>query len=229
MDAAGGVDKIRSLLMDANRLAKSNAKILSEVSYPGTVSQLTSQAMDILDQEAHETEQLIERQPHLAESRPPSHVANQSLIANAGQYDATLKQAAGSDAMVRTKWEEWRNMIEILSGGEVSCLLTLGPNSSRISSPTTSRPPRRAVAVLPPCLLLSALCVRPSRTSMTVLRTVLPSLPRRARSRSKTMCVPQCCRRQLAWPMADQVMSSPSGLRASLKRPCPSMTVSAMA
>lgn len=32
VDAAGGADKIRSLLMDVNRLAKSNAKILSEVS-----------------------------------------------------------------------------------------------------------------------------------------------------------------------------------------------------
>lgn len=108
VDAAGGADKIRGLLMEVNRLAKSNAKLLSE-------------AMDILDQEAHETEQLIERQPQLAETRPPSHIANQQLIGMAGQYDATIKQAASSDATVRGKWEEWRNMIEILSGGEVSC------------------------------------------------------------------------------------------------------------
>ncbi|WOO78376.1 pH-response regulator protein palA/RIM20 [Vanrija pseudolonga] len=105
VDAAGGADKIRGLLMEVNRLAKSNAKLLSE-------------AMDILDQEAHETEQLIERQPQLAETRPPSHIANQQLIGMAGQYDATIKQAASSDATVRGKWEEWRNMIEILSGGE---------------------------------------------------------------------------------------------------------------
>ncbi|EJT53233.1 hypothetical protein A1Q1_07157 [Trichosporon asahii var. asahii CBS 2479] len=78
VDAAGGADKIRSLLMDVNRLSKSNAKILSE--------------------EAHETEQLVERQPHVAETRPPSHVANASLIQMAGQYDGTLKQAAQSDA-----------------------------------------------------------------------------------------------------------------------------------
>lgn len=76
--------------------------------------------MDILDQEAHETEQLIESQPHLSETRPPSHIANASLIQMAGQYDGTLKQAAQSDTTVRAKWEEWRNMIEILSGGEVS-------------------------------------------------------------------------------------------------------------
>lgn len=105
VDAAGGADKIRSLLMDVNRLSKSNAKILSD-------------AMDILDQEATETEQLIERQPHLADSRPPSHIANAHLISMAGQYDATLKQAAASDGTVREKWEEWRRMIEILSAGE---------------------------------------------------------------------------------------------------------------
>lgn len=105
VDAAGGADKIRGLLMDVNRLAKSNAKVLSD-------------AMDILDQEATETEQLVERQPHLAETRPPSHVANASLIAMSGQYDSTLKQAAASDTTVRAKWEEWRHMIEILSGGE---------------------------------------------------------------------------------------------------------------
>ncbi|GMK55878.1 hypothetical protein CspeluHIS016_0209340 [Cutaneotrichosporon spelunceum] len=105
VDAAGGADKIRSLLMDVKRLSKSNAKVLED-------------AMDILDQEATENEQLLERQPHLAESRQPSHVANAHLIGMAGQYDATLKQAASSDTTVRAKWEEWRHMIEILSGGE---------------------------------------------------------------------------------------------------------------
>ncbi|BEI84836.1 hypothetical protein CcaverHIS002_0502370 [Cutaneotrichosporon cavernicola] len=105
VDAAGGADKIRSLLMDVKRLSKSNAKVLED-------------AMDILDQEATENEQLLERQPHLAETRQPSHVANTHLIGMAGQYDATLKQAASSDGTVRAKWEEWRHMIEILSDGE---------------------------------------------------------------------------------------------------------------
>lgn len=106
VDAAGGVDKIRSLFMDVQRLSKSNAKLLSD-------------AWEILDQEAHETEQLLERQPHLAETRPPSHVANQHLIGQAHQWEDTIKQAAASDATVRAKWEEWRNQIEILAGGEV--------------------------------------------------------------------------------------------------------------
>lgn len=76
--------------------------------------------MDILDQEATENETLISRQPHLANNRQPSHIANQQLIATAGQYDATMKQASSSDATVRAKWEEWAFLIEILEGGEVS-------------------------------------------------------------------------------------------------------------
>jgi programmed cell death 6-interacting protein len=76
--------------------------------------------MDILDQEAIENETLLSRQPHLASSRPPSHVANQHLIATAGQYDATIKQASASDGMVRQKWDEWSRLVDILAGGEVS-------------------------------------------------------------------------------------------------------------
>lgn len=79
--------------------------------------------MDILDQEATENEILVSRQPHLATSRQPSHVANQQLIATAGQYEATLEQASSSDATVRAKWEEWASLIAILEGGEVSILL----------------------------------------------------------------------------------------------------------
>ncbi len=76
--------------------------------------------MSVLDQEAHENEALLSRQPYLAQSRPPSHVANHHLITAADQYDATIKQAASSDATVKTKWHEWSRMIEILAGGEVS-------------------------------------------------------------------------------------------------------------
>jgi len=81
--------------------------------------------MDILDQEAHENETLLSRQPHLAQSRSPSHVANNHLIAAAGQYEGTIQQAASSDATVKTKWDEWSNMIDILAGGEVR-LTSLG-------------------------------------------------------------------------------------------------------
>ena len=79
--------------------------------------------MDILDQEAHENDSLVSRQPpNLIQSRSPSHVANNHLINAAEQYDTTIKQAGDSDATVKAKWKQWSNMIEILAGGEVSVL-----------------------------------------------------------------------------------------------------------
>jgi programmed cell death 6-interacting protein len=76
--------------------------------------------MDILDQEAHENETLLSRQPQLSHTRSPSHVANNHLIAAAAQYEATIKQAASSDATVKKKWDEWSHLIDVLAGGEVS-------------------------------------------------------------------------------------------------------------
>jgi programmed cell death 6-interacting protein len=75
--------------------------------------------MDILDEEATENENLLAREPHLAQSRQPSHSANQHLIAMAGQYDSTIKQASSSDGTVQAKWDDWSHLIEILAGGEV--------------------------------------------------------------------------------------------------------------
>ena len=75
--------------------------------------------MDILDQEAHENEKLLSRQPNLSQSRPPSHVANNHLITAATQYDATIKQAASSDMTVKSKWNQWAHLIGILADGKV--------------------------------------------------------------------------------------------------------------
>lgn len=76
--------------------------------------------MDILDQEATENESLLARQPHLAQSRQPSHLANQALLSMSNQYESTIKQASASDGTVRNKWQEWRGLIGILANGEVS-------------------------------------------------------------------------------------------------------------
>ncbi|ORX38229.1 BRO1-like domain-domain-containing protein [Kockovaella imperatae] len=105
VDSSGGVQKITSLLAEVQRLSTANSRIFSE-------------AMDILDQEAHETENLKNREPHRAASRVPSHIANQHLIAVANQYEGTMKQAGASDITVREKWEEWEPLIRILAGGE---------------------------------------------------------------------------------------------------------------
>lgn len=59
------------------------------------------------------------REPQLQQTREPSNVANQHLISMAGQYEATIKQAAQSDKTVRSKWDEWAHLIAVLEGGEV--------------------------------------------------------------------------------------------------------------
>ncbi|WVW85259.1 pH-response regulator protein palA/RIM20 [Kwoniella bestiolae CBS 10118] len=127
VDSAGGVDRIRSLLNEVARLSKANAQSLNE-------------AMDVLDQEATENETLLSRQPELQSSRPPSHIANQPLIATAQQYDATIKQASASDGTVRQKWEEWGHLIDILAGGEDS-INDYVPSTSSSQNGYSSLPP----------------------------------------------------------------------------------------
>ncbi|CAD6580577.1 MAG: pH-response regulator protein palA/rim20 [Tremellales sp. Tagirdzhanova-0007] len=105
VDSAGGVNRIRDLLAEVERISRANTRLLSE-------------SMDILDQEAHENERVLSRQPHLSQSRPPSHVANNHLITAATQYDATIKQAASSDMTVKSKWNEWAHLIGILADGK---------------------------------------------------------------------------------------------------------------
>ncbi|ORY32117.1 BRO1-like domain-domain-containing protein [Naematelia encephala] len=136
VDSRGGVDRIRGLLVEVERLSRSNARTLSE-------------AMDILDQEATEDENLLARQPHLAQTRQPSHIANQHLIQMAGQYDATIKQASSSDGTVRAKWEEWQPLIEVLAGGEDEISDHVPSTTSSVSSlPASVRPLRASIEQL---------------------------------------------------------------------------------
>lgn len=67
--------------------------------------------MDILDQEAEEDETF---RSESNVDRPPSHSANQELIAKAGRYRGILDQASESDGHVRQKWDEWQqNIVEL--------------------------------------------------------------------------------------------------------------------
>ncbi|WWC71251.1 pH-response regulator protein palA/RIM20 [Kwoniella pini CBS 10737] len=136
VDTTGGVERIRSLLEEVSRLSRANSQSLSD-------------AMDILDQEATEEETLLSRQPELQSGRPPSHIANQPLIATAQQYDATIRQAAGSDATVKVKWGEWGHLIEILAGGEDDINDYIPSSSSAINGysalPPSVRPIRASL------------------------------------------------------------------------------------
>ncbi|CDZ96580.1 Predicted signal transduction protein [Phaffia rhodozyma] len=76
-------------------------------------------ALDILDQEAEEDESTRAKYAQTGGwSRPPSFEVNEYLITQAGVYRGTLTQAGDSDSIVRQKWEEWEEKIEILGGDE---------------------------------------------------------------------------------------------------------------
>lgn len=165
---------------------------------------LTPQSMDILDQEAHENEMLLSRQPHLAQSRSSSHVANNHLITAAGQYDATIKQAASSDATVKKKWDEWAHMIQILAGGEVRERSCFSADPFRTRSRSTFPPrPLRPVA---PCHPQYGPCEPPSKTWMIGYRIARGSLTRLGRSLEGMMSDRRSYKRRAVWRMADQAM-----------------------
>jgi programmed cell death 6-interacting protein len=118
--------------------------------------------MDILDQEATENETLLERQPYLGQSRPASHVANQQLIATAGQYEATIKQAANSDQSVKEKARSWSKKIKILEGGEVRPRRFRADNQDTMSEYVPSTSTSASGTLAPPS-------VRPLRASLEEL------------------------------------------------------------
>ena len=151
VDSTGGTRRIESLLDDIARLTKANQATLSE-------------ALDILDEEATENEQLVERQPQLAHMRHPSHLANAHLVQTAQQYEATLKQAAQSDATVRLKWEEWQDRIEALEGGQDSLADRIPSTSgSAASLPASVRPLRASLEDLDDRISHRAVLVRDAR------------------------------------------------------------------
>ena len=85
---------------------------------------LSPQALDALDQEAEEDETLRSRYDSTPSSarwtRPASHDVNKHLTGQAESFRSTLEQAGASDAVVRSKWDQWEEQIEVLGGDEVS-------------------------------------------------------------------------------------------------------------
>lgn len=77
------------------------------------------QILDLLDQEAEEDETLRAKYSAGHWRRPLSHEVNGPLIAQIDLYRKTLQAAGESDAIVRQKWDQWEEKIEILGGDEV--------------------------------------------------------------------------------------------------------------
>ncbi|KAG9122217.1 pH-response regulator protein palA/rim20 [Ceratobasidium sp. 392] len=118
--------------------AESLQQQIEEVQTSGSsVSGILEEAFDILDTEAAEDEtffaQLPEGSAQLAINSGyfNSQRANKELTAKANSYRQILDNAASSDAVVRSKWEEWEENVEVL-GSEPDQMERL------ISSHTTS-------------------------------------------------------------------------------------------
>ena len=119
--AEDGPARIEASIENVQKLAQQDMDILNEVGrcpqLSGTAYDTTStQAMDILDQEAEEDETF---RSESNVDRPPSHEANADLVAKAGRYRGILDQASESDGHVRQKWDEWQQNIVELTWDEV--------------------------------------------------------------------------------------------------------------
>ncbi|KAI0303832.1 pH-response regulator [Multifurca ochricompacta] len=97
-----GPERVEKLLEDVEMLSQRAMAVLTE-------------ALDILDQEASEDEQLRRSTPT---QRLPSHQANDQLTSKAERYRNILNQAAESDAVIRQRWEEWEKCIVQLTWDE---------------------------------------------------------------------------------------------------------------
>jgi programmed cell death 6-interacting protein len=81
---------------------------------------LLYQALDLLDQEITEEEQMLQRYPELSGKIEQSAVTNRQWLEKADHFRGILKQVRKSDAEVRLKWDQWAPLVTVLAGGEVS-------------------------------------------------------------------------------------------------------------
>ncbi|QRV89818.1 vacuolar protein sorting-associated protein BRO1 [Ceratobasidium sp. AG-Ba] len=104
----GGAEYLQQQIDEVQTLGASASGILEE-------------AFDLLDTEAAEDETFFAQLPEgMAQTATDagysnSHVANKELTAKANNYRQILDNAASSDAVVRSKWEEWEENVEVLS------------------------------------------------------------------------------------------------------------------
>ncbi|KAG9103109.1 pH-response regulator protein palA/rim20 [Ceratobasidium sp. 370] len=126
--AMGGVESLQQQIEEAQAIGSSASGILEE-------------AFDILDTETAEDETFLSQLP---EGSVPavtdsgylnSQIANQELTAKANGYRQILDNAAASDALVRSKWEEWEQNVEVL-GSEPDEMERLIPSHTTTANST---------------------------------------------------------------------------------------------
>ena len=63
---------------------------------------------------------MLERYPELLGKAESSATSNRPWLEQADQYRNLLKRVRKSDEEVRSKWDQWAPLVNILAGGEVS-------------------------------------------------------------------------------------------------------------
>jgi len=81
---------------------------------------LLNKAMDLLDQEATEDEEMRTAYSVDVWTRPPSFEANKELIEQAARYRDILDRAMDSDRDIFQSWDEWSDKIAVMCWDEVS-------------------------------------------------------------------------------------------------------------
>ncbi|KAI0264511.1 BRO1-domain-containing protein [Gloeopeniophorella convolvens] len=145
-----GPERIEKSLEDLEMLANRDMSILTE-------------ALDILDQEASEDEQL---RKGTRTQRLPSHQANEHLTSKAERYRDILNQAAESDGVIRQRWDDWEQHIIQLTWDEAT--LEAAVPSSTVPVSNLTRSP-----------------VSPAQTHARALRVILEQLDDLARERNQ--------------------------------------------
>ncbi|KAG9093520.1 pH-response regulator protein palA/rim20 [Ceratobasidium sp. UAMH 11750] len=118
--AMGGVESLQQQIEEVQALGSSASGILEE-------------AFDALDTEAAEDETFFAQLPEGSAQAVTdsgylsSQTANQALTAKANGYRQILDNAAASDAVVRGKWEEWEQNVEVLGSEPVSPVSIVQP------------------------------------------------------------------------------------------------------
>lgn len=117
---------------DAGRTTSSSSKpeglergAFPALHLPGIATYPPSQALDILQQEEAEDDQHRAQYGTDRWTRQPSRLANAQLQARAENLAGILESAGKSDGLVRAKFGEWEDQIQVLGSDEVRPIFEL--------------------------------------------------------------------------------------------------------
>ena len=142
-----GMNRILMLMEDVQRLAKRNMMGIDEVSlliFGECDTETSIQALDLLDQEATEDEEMRNAYTVDVWTRPASHEANKELVEQAARYRDILERAVQSDREIFQSWDEWSEKIAVLCWKEVWYSTPTCSDHTNPSFRSTSNTPFRA-------------------------------------------------------------------------------------